>query len=250
MCIKLGVLLRAHHRHEQLDIALQELLRYNELPGLEVKIQVLVDRPHFLVEGVLKKYRDRLYGLAYCPFPIVSARGYRFMESNNYNLKRLEHCDPDWVYVADDDAWFAPPMIDKELPEALTSTTVDLWYAKSLFLWDDPRQYNENRKHYGPVIWRHQPGARWPLDRSLQVPMPLHDEAIMTRRVGDLTTPLLDYGSYDEPERVRLYNAYLRAGRDPHDAWVSSLVEPPDLRSLDLSEDWIDLWSARHEIPE
>jgi hypothetical protein len=239
--MKLGVLLRAHKRHKTLDIALSELFRYNDL-GLEVMVQLIADRPNFMVEGVISKWRDKLFGLRYTQTPILSSGGERWMENANENLALLEAGNPDWVLFADDDRWFARPQIDDELPAALGDKDIDVYYAKSLFLWDKPDQINTKRHHDAITIWRHMRGARFPTDRVIQAPFVIHDHAIMHDRVGHLNTPLLDYGSYAAEERQELYNAYVKAGRDPRDPWISSLIEPPKLIPLPIQGE--DLYSC------
>lgn len=242
--MKLGVLLRAHQRAKTLDIALSEFFRYREF-GIDVAVSIIADRPHFLVEKVLEKWRSSLFHLHYTKIPILGYGKQSWMENSNENLRHLERCNPDWIVFADDDRWFARPQIDEELPRALDDENVDLWYAKSLFLWDKPDQINARRHHDQVTIWRHTRGDRFPTDRVIQAPAGVHDGAVVAGRVGHLSTPLLDYGSYDAAERQRVYDSYVRAGRDKRDPWISTLVESPQLEKLPLKCD--DLWSSYEE---
>lgn len=238
--MRLGVILRAHVRHKTLDIALSELERYEDELGIEVKTQLVVDRPHFLVNKVLDKHRDRLFGLRYVE-PLLQAGRARWMENANDALDRLEPCAPDWVLFADDDRWFEPSKINAELHGALHQDNVDVWKAESLFFWDKPTQINVGRHHWAPVLWRHVTGCRFPTDRVIQTPIEIHDEAVVSGRVSTLRTPLLDYGSFSAEERQRVHDAHVRSGGyDAADPWVASLLAPPDLRKYEPKP---DLWS-------
>lgn len=237
----LGVMLRCHERADTLRVVLDELFRYEKDLGIEVKVHVLADRLSFLAEEVLKDYQGRLYGLKFLPFPILSAAGERFPEACQFQYKALTLCHPDWILFQDDDRWFESNGADKELPDALNDENIDMWYADSWFVWDTSDQFNANRHHSSPVLFRFKPGNAFVLDRVLQAPLPLHDDAIIRGRTGTLKVPLLDYGTYSEDERVRVYQAFREAGKA--DPYIESIKDPPKLASISetLMRPWKDL---------
>lgn len=238
--MKLGVLLRCHHRSKTLDIAMSEFFRYHDDLGIDVAMHVLADRPNFLVESVLKKYRKRLFGLKYAPFPLVSNQGCRFMEALNLQLDALRDAGCDWFTIADDDRWWEPTRADEHLKKCMEDPDVDLWYGQSLFIWDSPNLYNVNRHHDAVVLFRHRQGDRFPEDRVIQATEEIHDEAIVQGRTGRFPAPLLDYGTYDDQERNRVLKSFLNAGKD--DQYVRSIEQPPKLEYLPF-DNWKDLYS-------
>lgn len=228
--MKLGVMLRVRARAASLRVVLDELLAYRTL-GIDPKIHVLADRPTTDVQAVLDDYRDHFWGLHYLDFPILSRKdGERFREAKYRQYHLLEPASPDWVLLQDDDRIFERAGALRELPTALADPDVDLLYAKSLFLWDDHDHVNLSRDHCSPVLFRYRPDQSFPLDRDIQAPLPLHDEAIVRGRIRTLDTPLLDVGTLRLPERERVYRAFLEAGKA--DAYVASIITPPRIALL------------------
>lgn len=255
-----GALVRCHCRPMLLEIVLQELLRYQDLSDLVVKIHVLSDRPTVGVSKVLMKYSRRLFNLMESPFPLLSPGSgeRRFMDA-----LRLQHADllkdgsVDWFYLADDDRWLEPHHALPVLKDALWNPGVDLWYANSLFMWDEPDKYQPHRAHFSPVFSRRIPGDEFPTNRIIQAPALVHDQSIMCGRTGVLPIPLLDYGSFHAVDRLRLHAAFVEAGKI--DPYVDSLLAPStglhtfpaDAVAAGLMPDltWRDLWTEKLQCP-
>jgi hypothetical protein len=131
----------------------------------------------------------------------------------------------------------------QEIPYALAHKDTDVWNAHSVFVWDKSDQINVNRKHCSPILFRFRDRDQFPLDRDIQAPLPLFDEAHIKRRIGLLTTPLLDYGTFEAAERERVFNAFVKAYK--RDLYVYSIIAEPELKSLDeyfCGHPWEDLW--------
>lgn len=248
---RIGALVRCHNRPRTLDIVLRELDRYRTFAGVDVAISVMADRPTQEVLAVLKRHDLAILTQPKLNFPLLSHHGERFMEALNIQLEDLEKAaHPDFLLLADDDRWFEPLRIAEELPAVLANPDIDLWYARSIFFQDDPHTFNTRRHHYSPVLCRLIPGDRFPLTRIIQAPERSHDRAIVQDRVGAFKTPLLDYGSFRESDRLRLYKAFVAAGKS--DPYVDSLLGPAsphtfpeDAHRLGLltAGPWKDLWS-------
>lgn len=222
-----AALVRAHRRADLLEQVLDELVRYGTFPGIEMLIHMTLDRPTQDVLKVAAQSSERLFKLRELTFPLCSAFGERFAEGLNIQLADLEELErkPDWLYLADDDRWFPPDTIERELPEALANPHIDLWYARSIFFWDSPSKYNPARYHHAPVFSRFIPGDRFPQNRMIQAPAGIHDSAIIQGRVGTLCSPLLDWGSFTQEDREALYRQYEEAGKI--DDYTTSLLRPP-----------------------
>lgn len=223
----LGVLLRAHQRSATLDIILSELRRLGTLPGVATKILVTTDRPTYHVCKVIEKYEPYLFDVLPLPFPLLSPTGEHFMEAANLGLERFEKTHLDWCAIWDDDFWLEPIHATEELPRALASSDVDLWYANALFMWDESNRFNAARRHRSPLLFRYWLDDRFPLDRIIHATALAHDTAILTERTATLSTPILEYGCFTPSERLRLYRTYTEAGKV--DSFISSLVAPPSL---------------------
>lgn len=256
--MNLGVLLRVHCRALTLDLALSEIFRYEKVvPSLKVHVHILADRPTDEVVAVLRRYQDRLAFWKSCPFPIVSPDGERWGEASNLQMLDFNTAwapKPDWILFQDDDRWLEPLHAPAELETALWNPDVDMWYAHSLFMWDHPDRYHSGRHHHSPILFRFQPGDYFPRNRVIQATEGVHDQAIMASRIATLRTPLLDYGSFHSTERIRLYNAFVEAGKV--DPYIDSLLAPSEagLRSfpadavkagLAPDHDWVDLFTER-----
>jgi hypothetical protein len=240
--VRLGAIVRTNDRAILLGIVLKELLRYRTFPGVDsMAIHVLADRPTPEVSKVLDEYYSDLFAIRTCTFPLVSREGgQRISEGENLQLEDLDNLSLDWIFHADDDHWFEPLHAQEELPTALTRQDVDIFYAHQLFFWDAPDRVCPplSRPHYSPQIFRHIPGDRFPLNRIIQAPAQIHDQAILSGRVGHLTTPLLDYSCFSQEDRFRLYNLFVGAGKT--DEFISSLVAP-GAGSLSFPSDLVKL---------
>src|SRR5262245_27787473 len=194
-------LVRSHNRAHTLPIVLDELIRYNRLGDTDCAISLALDRPTPEVCKIAAKYSKYCFSVLDMPFPLVSDRE-RFSEGLNLQLDDAERYDlnPDWLYLADDDRWFEPLSITTELPTALESPDIDLWYCRSLFLWNEPHLYNPARYHHTPLLSRYRHGDRFPLNRMISATETLHDDAIIRHRFSNLRTPILDYGSFTESD--------------------------------------------------
>jgi hypothetical protein len=238
-------MLRCHRRHEQLIPVLEELSRYHRLGLARVVIHVLADRPTSRVMGVLENHKDLIRTYWEPNFKILSKKGERFREAKREQFQQIKEwpVHPDWVLLQDDDRWFEPISITGELPTALNSGDTDVWLARSLFVWDRSDQVNVHREHLSPILFRFRARDDFPLDRDIQAPIPLHDEAYIRRRASVLETPLLDYGTFSESERKKVFEDFFQAfKRDPY---VYSIQEPPELVPLDTifkGRPWEDLW--------
>lgn len=246
MSVQLGGILRCHVRTKPLAIAINEFFRYGRELGIDVGLSILSDRPTTEVSYVLNRakaaYGDQVR-ITGSHIEVLGGGKQRWMSSNSYNTSLVEEAfDPEWIYFMDDDRWFEPDKILPALFKALTSDEDDVWTAESLFFWDKPDQINRARHHHQAVLWRHVRDERFCTHRELQVPYQIYDEAIMTGRIADIGVPLLDYGSYDAAERKRVYEAYIAAGRNPNDPWISSLIAPPE-GALEKYVVNPDLWS-------
>lgn len=249
----LGVLLTAHYRPLTLDIVLSELLRYQG-PDLTVKICLLLDRPTASVSAVVEKYRERIFKILDCPFPIVSPAGERWMEARNLQLEPFQHTKVDWLYLQDDDRWLEPLHAKQEILTSLSNPDIDVWYANSLFMWDRPDKYNPARHHFSPVFWRFKAADVFPPNRVIQATEQVHDASIITGRASTLRIPLLDYGSLNTLDRIRLYHAFEEAGRV--DPYIDVLIAPSTAGLRSFPEDavkagfmpdssWRDLYTER-----
>ena len=245
----LGAFVRCHSRARTLDIVLSELLRYGYLPGLTVKISVVADRPSYRVSSVLDRYRPNLWSLHYSDYPLVGAAE-RFMEALEAQRAHLATTRCDWYGLFDDDRWLEPLRATSELPLALASKDVDMWYARTVFLEDRPDTYCASRAHHSPLLWKALPGDQFPSNRIIQATETRHDASIISGRVGTLDTPLLDYGTYHEHERRALFERYAAAGKD--DPYTRSYIEgrvlkkfPEDAIAAGLMEagPWRDLYT-------
>lgn len=237
----LVALVRSHNRHNLLQVVLDELIRYGTLPGLTVSISLALDRPTHNVLAVAAAHEANC-SICEMPFPLLSAeRGERFSEGLNLQLEDINRWPgppPDWLYLADDDRWFEPNGITKELPEALSNPDVDLWYCRSVFFWDFPGSYNLNRYHHTPLLSRYNPGDRWPTNRMISAPERIHDAAIVRGRIGNIKTPLLDYGSFTPLWREELYRSFEAAGKV--DDYTGSLLRDPGDALRDYRKDFGD----------
>lgn len=241
-------MLRVHRRHRTLQHVLFELRRYRDELGINVRAHALLDRPTPQVRRILSAFRDVVVATDDAPTPLVDHK-LSFAEAARFQHRRLSQLNPDWVLFQDDDRWLEPLRADEDLAPALEDDNVDLWYAQSLFVWDEPDTVNLARWHQAPVLFRYRPWDNFPTDRELQAPLPLHDEAIARGRTGLLDAPLLDYGSYSAEERDHLYAAFTRAGKS--DKYIDSLLEPP--RPASLTKElgpWVDLWTGTFREPD
>jgi hypothetical protein len=233
-------MLRAHCRTRSLKIVLQQLEAYQDFA--DVKIHALLDRPTPEVRELVHSC-SLVFAIMSSPDPLVSPGGLTFREAKAAQLDAIgADLTPDWILLQDDDRWFEPLGAAEELPLALADDDVDMWYARSWFVWDRSDQINLNRFHNSPVLFRWDEEQEFPLNRDIQAPLPLHDEAIIQVRTGTFKTPLLDYGTFDEAERKRVFDEFLAAGKD--DPYVRSIMKPPHLVSIDsrLERPWRDLW--------
>jgi hypothetical protein len=242
--LMVGVMLRCHRRARALYHVLSELRRYRGL-GIEIRIHALLDRPTPEVKALLEIFSGLIRTRWYPDFVVLSkVGGERFREAKMEQFEQIKAWPerPDWVLLQDDDRWFEPLGATEELPKALADPNVDMWYARSLFVWDKRDQINVRRKHNSPVLFRCRNRDQYPLDRDVQAPVPLHDEAICKARTGLLETPLLDYGTFSQEERDKTFNAFWEARK--RDKYVYSIQEEPELISVDeiLKRPWNDLW--------
>ena len=239
-------MLRCHRRKKLLAIVLSELRRYQEEGLASIQIHAMADRPAPGVTELLAENRDLIRTVWHPDFPILSPRGERFREAKREQLAQIQawHIPIDWVLLQDDDRWLEPIGATRELPAALSDPDADLWNAKSLFLWDDSNIVNLHRHHLGPLLFRFRACDHFPLDRDIQAPLPLHDEAHIKRRVRSLSTPLLDAGTQTQDERERVFQAFFDAKK--RDDYTYSIVEDPELVPLDLiiGRPWKDLLHA------
>jgi hypothetical protein len=238
-------MLRCHHRARSLRLAIRELLRYRSFA--DVKLHILADRLSFKAQEVLDEFKGEFWGVKHLDYPILSPKaGEQFREAKRLQFQIIQAAAPDWVLLADDDRWFEPLGAHEELPRVLADGDKDIWYATSWFVWDQTDRFNAARHHHSPVLFRFEPGLEYPLDRDIQVPLPLHDEAIVQGRAGELQTPLLDFGTFEREERARVYKAFVEAGKI--DAYVEGINGPPDIRSIDeeLKRPWKDLWKEEY----
>ena len=246
-------MLRAHCRVKTLSLLLGELRRYHRDMDIDVRICAMADRPSPDVFDCIEDHfaahvqaNGRVLYVA-APFRQLDSQGEHFMKGLNVQMDAMEKAWPemDWVFAADDDRWFEPVKITEELPRALADDSKDMYYCRSLFMWDRSDLFNTSRQHDSALLYRFQPGYRWSGDRMLNVPDALHEQAVMTGRTGTISTPLLDYGTFDERERLRVYTAFSVAGK--LDPYVKSIYDPPALLKFprDFSPDygaWKNLW--------
>lgn len=243
-----GVLLRAHARPRTLDIKLHEYERLNnDLENVLFRISVWADRPSAAVRDVLAGHSRHLHCVQHAPFPLVGLGRERFMEAANEQLRQLRtSCRAlDWLSLADDDSWLEPLGARRELPVALHDASVDVLSANTLFFHDDPDTINLSRHHCSPLFFRNVPDDWFPLNRITNATEGINDDAIARGRARVLRTPLLDYGTFTEADRVRVHAAYLSAGKD--DSFVRAAA--PGFRPLlakvagHLTQPWRDLYS-------
>jgi len=176
--------------------------------------------------------------------------GEHFVEGLNFQIEAMEARweDLEWIYAQDDDRWFESVKITEELPRALSAGSKDVYYCRSLFMWDKSHLFNTSRAHDSILLYRHRPGARWSGNRILNVPDEIQEQAIIEGREGTISTPLLDYGTFREDERFRVYAAFALAGKT--DDYVKSIFAPPALLRFpdDFApnyDEWRDLWQER-----
>jgi len=247
-------MLRAHCRYRTLDIVLSELYRYRREMGIDVRVCAMMDRSPPDVQDLLEQYEgaypDWFFTLQ-APRRQLDKDGEHFVEGLNFQIEATEARwgDLEWIYAQDDDRWFSPVQITEELPRALADNSKDAYYCKSLFMWGPAfNTFNTARHHDSILLYRHQAGARWSGRRILNIPDALQEQAVIEGRVGTLRTPLLDYGTFREDERFRVYSAFALAGKT--DDYVKSIFAPPAL--LRFPDDYAphfgefkDLWKER-----
>lgn len=234
-------MLRVHRRDRTLVHVLSELRRYRDELGIDVRVHCLQDRPTDRVREVLANFKDLIVGIDDAPVPLVGER-LGFCEAARFQFDRIRGLNPDWVLFQDDDRWLEPSGANVDLG-CLDDPNLDLVYAASLFIWDHPNRFNPSRSHCSPIFFRYRSWDQFPIDRELQAPLPLHDEAIVRGRTAVLTTPLLDYGSFTPEERAHLSRVFLAAGKD--DDYIRALTKPALLsRVTELLGTWTDLWSG------
>lgn len=152
--------------------------------------------------------------------PVLSHRE-NFMFIRNQQLLRVE---TPYASIWDDDHLLADPA---EARAALAEEP-DLLYATKKYLWDSCDRHNAALPvHRSVFFFRVLAGDRFPLDRTINAPTRVHDEA---RRVADLRGPLLDCGYLTAAERARVLKAYKRAGK--LDALTLGLTRPSDLQPV------------------
>jgi hypothetical protein len=176
------------------------------------------------------------------------------MEGLEIQRKALAQTHCDWYGLFDDDRWLEPTHATTELPTALASDTVDMYYANSVFLQDSPTTYNPARAHHSPLLWKALAGDHFPAGRMIQATEIRHDDAILTGRIATLKTPLLDYGTMTATERSQLFDTYAKAGKlDPYtramvapNARLSSFPTDAITAGLMPDAEWRDLYSEYH----
>lgn len=227
--IHLAALVRAHRRADTLRVALTELDRYADFPGLKVSTIVFEDRCPTSFLDIYASLRHPPTVVA-VDVPILGAGRERFLEAQNSHLSHMERLlgSPDWVYVCDDDFWFEPEKITDTLVPALSNHEVDAYYCPCLFLQDAPDTYNPDRQHESIRLYRHLPRARFSGKRMLSMPDGPHDAAVISSRTARFPVPLLEYGGFTPEDRGRVVASYRAANKD--DAFTRSLLSPRRLR--------------------
>lgn len=205
------VKLRGHRRAALLDRTLRfwESMHTGDYP---VEICLMLDRPTPDVRAVARLHSAHIARQLECPFPILSFEGGdRFMEAANVHLAECEALEPNWVVFADDDRWFEPSY-HQEHRRAVDDDSVDCWYARSLFFWDDRHVRTDFFDHNSVALFRHRPGDRF--DHSYnQAPAALHADAHRLGRTGQLSARLLDFGYASRAEREACFRAHAETGR-------------------------------------
>lgn len=215
-----AVTLRVHRR----DKLLERVLKYwtsLQVPGVDLVLSILEDRPTDAVRAVVDKYpvAQRLS----CPFPILSfEQGNRFIDACDFHYKALVDLKPNWVIFADDDRWFERGW-EEELTAAVKDTKTDLWYAHSLFFWNATQVRTDFFDHNSVVLYRYVPGDGWD-GRHIQAPAKLHDRAHKRGRVKQFKHQLLDFGYSTDEERRALIHIFKLVGR--LDGVISHLLDP------------------------
>lgn len=211
---RVAVMLRCHARPQLLDRVLRYYLALNH-SEVRVEVSLMADRPTRSVEKVIRVHEPYIFQLLRCPFPIVSFDGgNRFMEAANYQYTKIQVIRPDWVIFADDDRWFEPKF-RYELREVVDDDTKDMWYARSLFFWEEGQIRTDFFDHNSVALFRYVPGDVYPDDseRHIQAPAGLHDAALQFDRYGQLGSRLLDYGYCGAEERQRVFEEFKAVGR-------------------------------------
>lgn len=248
-------MLRCHVRYKTLKILLRELWRYRRDLCIDLRVCAMLDNVSPDVYELCMAWEEMAptwFFTISAPFrQLDKEKGERFMEGLNFQIEAMEArwSDLEWIFAADDDRWFEPVKITAELPWALTDESKDVYFCRSLFMWDKSDTFNTERQHDSALLYRHVPGARWSGRRILNVPDEPYDSAVMAGRTGVINTPLLDYGTFTADDRLRVYTAFAVAGK--RDAYVQSIYAPPALLKFprDFAPDygeWRDLWKERY----
>lgn len=207
------VMQRAHRRAALLDRTLRfyERLGRSDAP---VEIALMADRPTADVREVIKLHRNNLARVIECPFPMVSFEGgQRWMEASNYHLANgVEPLEPVFVIFSDDDRWPEASYAQEHLA-LVGNSDVDMWYARSLFFWNETQVRADFFDHNSVYLWRHRPGDRFDEKMLNQAPAGVHADALANGRHAQLKARLLDYGYASTEERAACFASHKESGR-------------------------------------
>jgi hypothetical protein len=212
--IDLGVLLLAHRRPALLPLIVRQIKGAWPLSC----IQIALDRPSPAVLEVVQDL-SRVEGVEVlrCPLPAVAERE-NFMQVRAWQHEQMLPRAPKYMAIWDDDHVLEATAEAK----ADMEWGVDLIYAVKAFLWDSLALVNTKMpEHRSVLFFRVRPEDRFPLDRMIHAPTPLHDHPTSTACLG---ARLIDVGYLDAAERAQIFARYARAGKI--DAATKPLVEP------------------------
>jgi len=213
-----------HRRPYLLELIVKQLSKY--WPNQSV-VHFAMDRPTPAVELEVERLvmstqsvKCRAY---YLPFPVVSSQGERYMEARNFQLEALHQDEPRYVAFWDDDFFLEHPA---EAVMLVRGNFYDMVYAHKLYLWDSPTQFTTHLPEHNSVfLFRRRLGDKFPLDRMIQAPLPLHDDP--EALVMQMNSRLIDIGYMHEAERQYIFKQYAKAGKI--DQLTKGLLDPPRL---------------------
>lgn len=186
-------------------------------------IDIALDRPSLAVlqaaDAAAKQPAVRLLSL---PFPVLTHKE-NFMEARRWQLDQMRAREPRYAALWDDDQVLECPDEARQLMDE----RVDLIYAVKAYFWDALEQTAHHLpEHRSVFFFRLRPGDQFPLDRTINAPVAVHDDPLSV--AATLHGRLLDVGYLSAEERARVFKAYSQVGK--LDAVTKSLVTQPELK--------------------
>lgn len=208
----------AHARAKLLPLIAHQL---QTVWGKHAHVDILLDNPTEEVRWVTDTMKLlRNVRVKPAPFSPLGAGGEKWMELRNYQLDWARELKPEYAAMWDDDHVLSDPI--GSCCSLLTG--VPMTRIMKTFFWGDLDHVNAAVPPHDAVFWfRVEENDAFPTDRVIHAPAKIYDTQRWVRERGEL----LDIGYLEEADRLRVFNAYKRAGKI--DASVTPLVQPAHL---------------------